>query len=107
MAKCFELRLPLEVVRVNSQGVSYVGETTQIGSGGMLFISEADLAAGDQIECVISLGRFRDRSVMLHCRGMVLGREVYSGWSELTVSIERYEFARQKTVELASVAVHV
>ncbi len=93
-SKRFELKLPVELVKTGSKPIAGNGETRNLSSGGVLFVSETLVDVGSPIEYIISLpspgGRLGE--VRLRCMGKVLRRELSE--SALAVTLERYEFMR-------------
>ena|SRR5947208_1753814 len=93
-SKRFELKLPVELVKTGSKPIAGNGETRNLSSGGVLFVSETLVDVGAPIEYIISLpsssGRVGD--VRLRCMGKVLRREIAE--SAVAVTLERYEFVR-------------
>lgn len=78
------------------------GETQNLSSGGVLFISDQDIDVGDPIEYFITLPAGPDHAdgVRLHCVGKVVRRQIATndaGEDEPTAfaaTLERYEFVR-------------
>lgn len=93
-SKRFELKLPVELVRTGSKPIAGLGETRNLSSGGVLFVSEAHVEVGSPIEYIISLpsGSGRLGEIRLRCMGKVLRHE--EGQRAMAVTLERYEFVR-------------
>jgi hypothetical protein len=93
-SKRFELKLPVELVKTGSKPIAANGETRNLSSGGVLFVSEITVDVGSPIEYIISLpsGNGRLGEVRLRCMGKVLRREAAE--SAVAVTLERYEFVR-------------
>jgi hypothetical protein len=93
-ARRFELKLPVEVVRVGSRRITHYGETRNVSSGGILFTSvDAPLSIGQSVEYLISLPTGpRIGDVRLRCMGKVIRRD--DGQHALAATLERYEFIR-------------
>ncbi len=101
----YELRLPVELIRAGKMQVSNRGETENVSSGGVLFISDARVDVGESIEYLISLprGTGQGASVRLRCLGKVLRLEQHEPPYEngtlcvgVAATMERYEFIRTK-----------
>lgn len=99
--KRFDLRLPIELVRMGSAPIGKVTETRNVSSGGVLFSSEAQLAVGEPIEYFITLpaGNRDNPGVRLHCVGTVIRAEtrptvVRDKPYSVAATMERYEFVR-------------
>lgn len=94
--------MPFELVRAGSQQLSGRGETRNLGSGGVLFVTDHEVEVGEVIEYVITLpARVRgEEGVKLHCVGKVIrldrprgpnaGKQVRA----IAATLERYEFVR-------------
>lgn len=93
-SKRFELKLPVELVKTGSKPLTGNGETRNLSSGGVLFVSEIPVDVGSPIEYIISLPSSNGRigEVRLRCMGKVLRREVAE--RAVAVTLERYEFVR-------------
>lgn len=92
-AQRYDLRLPLELVRMGHIETDRQAMTRNLSSRGVLFQSHARLQLGEQIEYVITLPNSGDPqgTAHLHC----LGRIVRSARnSEFAATLERYEFFR-------------
>jgi hypothetical protein len=102
--KRFELHLPFELVRAGSQQLSERGETRNLSSGGVLFVTEREVEVGDVIEYIITLpSRSRDEEgVKLHCVGKVIrldrprGPHAGKQLRAIAATLERYEFVRSE-----------
>ncbi len=101
-AKRFPIRVPVRILRRGSRPALDQGETRNLSSRGVLFVSNARLSVGERIEYVITLpseGR-SEKAVDLFCLGKVVRAERLSSAENapLTYSIaatlERYEFVR-------------
>ena len=92
----FEMRLPLELVRTGSKRVSQSGETKNLGSGGVLFTSDAPVDVGELIEYLITLPSGLEGEVKLRCMGKVTRLEGLTGPRAVAATVERYEFVRLK-----------
>jgi len=91
----FELKLPLELVRSGSTILGKPGETLNLSSAGVLFVTQGLLEVGEPIEYYITLpGNGAGAEVRLRCLGKVLRRE---GDSVVAATLERYEFVRAKS----------
>jgi len=90
----FELRLRCVIVHPLS-GLRTNGETRNVSSSGVLFISERPVPVGALIDCLISFPRFRRarRDVQLRCEGTVLREDANLTFA---ASLHRYELVRLK-----------
>ncbi len=77
-----------------------LGETRNLSSGGVLFVSDTKVDIGEPLEYVINMTEAG--GVNLHCLGKVLrielplaGSGVPDNMYELAVTLERYEFLRR------------
>jgi hypothetical protein len=100
-SKRFDIKLPVRLVRNGLRPVSGSGETRNLSSGGVLFASDTKIDIGEPVEYVIHLSN--SRAVDLHCLGKVMRLDTgIPGWQdpakpfEIAVTLERYEFIRQK-----------
>jgi hypothetical protein len=83
-------RLHLQApVRINTEESGWIeGETTNIGSGGILVFTSKSLCQGAEIEYVVSLPQFR--SIELRCKGKVLrSKTIQDGVVEAALTITR------------------
>ncbi len=99
----FQLELPLSITRAGAERVSLAGQTKNISSTGVLFVSGAAPDMGGPIEYVITLSRENAGPVNLRCVGKVLRAErMYQGAEEtrrsyqIAATLERYEFVRER-----------
>ncbi len=88
----FQLRLPIELVRIGSLPIRRSAETRNLSSSGVLFASESKLPIGEAIEYVITLPvePVGEQAVRLRCVGKVVRHEA----SASAATLERYEFLR-------------
>lgn len=94
--------MPFELVRAGSQPLSGRGETRNLSSGGVLFVTDHAVEVGDVIEYIITLpARGRDEEgVKLHCVGKVIrldrprGPNAGKHLRAIAATLERYEFVR-------------
>lgn len=91
-SKRFELKLPVELVRVGAIPMRKAGETRNLSSSGVLITTEARVAIGESIEYLITLpvSSPPHASVRLRCMGKVVRLEAASS----AATLERYEFLR-------------
>jgi len=73
-----------------------IGETINIGSGGVSFAVERELAAGSFIQLSVSWPVLLDRSCPM--RLIVFGRVLRSGGGVCACTIDKYEFRTQSRV---------
>ena len=90
----FDLRLPFEIVGGASKTKSK-GETRNVSSSGVLFVSKAPVPIGSAIEYLITLPKVPGArsDVRLRCIGTVVRSEQPSRFA---ATLERYEFVREK-----------
>jgi hypothetical protein len=90
----FDLRLPFEIVRGEARSKS-VGETRNVSSSGVLFISNGPVAVGESIEYLITFPRVpgSKSEVRLRCAGKVLRNDPDESFA---ATLERYEFLRAR-----------
>jgi hypothetical protein len=90
----FDLRLPFEIIDGATKTKSR-GETRNVSSCGVLFMSKAPVAVGASIEYMITLPKAPGArsEVHLRCIGKVVRSEQPSRFA---ATLERYEFMRQK-----------
>lgn len=101
-ARRFEIRLPVRILRHGSRPCTGQGETRNLSSRGVLFVSNAGLSVGERVEYLISLpgGRRRESPLELYCLGKVLRSEKAPAAADsnaiyaIAVTLERYEFVR-------------
>ena len=66
----FELKLPIELVRAGGGENSHLGETRNLSSGGVLFVSDGKLQKGDPIEYLVTLPtQGLESGLRLRCMG--------------------------------------
>ncbi|MEO8026707.1 MAG: PilZ domain-containing protein [Bryobacteraceae bacterium] len=84
----FNLKFPLELVRVGAAALNTRGETRNLSSNGVLFTTTTGISIGESIEYQISL----PQDVRLKC----VGKVVRSDRDDMfAATLERYEFQRQ------------
>jgi hypothetical protein len=99
-AKRFELTLPIELIQAGSQTVSKVGQTKNMSSAGVLFVSPEEVDIGQPIEYLITFHPGTKGEIRLRCMGKVvrMERRPVDGNGEAEIGIaatlERYEFVR-------------
>lgn len=100
----FELKLPIELVKVGGEGIAQVGETRNVSSGGVLFTSDGRLQKGDPIEYLVTLPTSNgEEALRLRCMGKVVRVEnrEYSDANaprhpfSIAATLERHEFLRR------------
>ncbi|MGH9673879.1 MAG: PilZ domain-containing protein [Bryobacteraceae bacterium] len=96
--KRFELRLPIELIRLGGQDLGRVSETANVSSSGVLFSSEAQFPVGEPIEYLITLQGEYGGAVQLRCVGKVVRMEKKVQARDknfrIAATLERYEFVR-------------
>lgn len=99
--KRFQLELPLAITRTGAERVSFIGQTKNISSSGVLFTSGSAPDLGGPIEYVIRLNEVAPHPVSLRCMGKVLRSEPMCSNAEnpssfqVAATLERYEFVRE------------
>ncbi len=94
-ARRFDLKLPVSVLRAGGKRVSQAGETCNISSAGVLFLSKHELQAGGPIEYLITLNNQAAPRVNLRCMGKVVRSEnIAQEAFQVAATLERYEFVR-------------
>ena len=90
----FDLRLPLEIVAGSAKSKAK-GETRNVSSCGVLFMSKVPVEIGAAIEYMITLPKAPGTraEVRLRCVGKVVRSEEQSRFA---ATMERYEFVRQR-----------
>ncbi|MDP9170675.1 MAG: PilZ domain-containing protein [Acidobacteriota bacterium] len=93
----YSLQLPLEILQVGDARVSRVEQTRDISSGGVCFLSPAQVEVGGKIEYVITLSD-NNPPVRIRCLGKVLRSRPAASDSvfEVAVTMDRYQFVRQE-----------
>ena len=89
----FNLRLPFQIVS-SGTNIRTSGETKNVSSSGVLFVSKDRIPIGDPIEYVITFPKppGSRSEVRLRCVGKVLRQENETAFA---ATLERYEFVRQ------------
>jgi hypothetical protein len=94
-ARRFTLSLPLNV-RYNSEGSRFecAAETRDVSFRGVYFLSEAPMALGHSIECVLTLPQQITQAgdVHIRCFARILRCEEQPTGHGIAARIERYEF---------------
>jgi hypothetical protein len=101
-AKRFELSLPVELVRAGTERISSVGETRNMSSGGVLFVTGERIEVGQPIEYLITFHPGTKGELRLRCVGKVVrlqgpAPEATNGHASsvgIAATLERYEFIR-------------
>lgn len=96
----YPIRLPIRVLRRGTCPFFAQGETRNLSSHGVLFISDHQLEVGERIEFAITwpAGNFRSEPLDLYCLGKVLRVSTDPGAGRFTVAatLERHAFTRLK-----------
>ncbi len=96
------MQLPLQIVQVGDQKVNRTERTRDISSGGVCFLSPAELEVGDRIEYLITLSGSHP-PVRIRCLGKVLRNgkpaQPAEGEFEVAVTMDRYHFMRAEQLE--------
>ncbi len=101
-ARRFPIRLPVRILRHGSRPAMGQGETRNLSSRGVLFVSNAGVSVGERIEYVITLTTEGgpQKPVDLYCLGKVVRAERLTGTENapasysIAATLERYEFLR-------------
>ena len=90
----FDLRLPFEILEGATKTKSK-GETRNVSSSGVLFMSKSPVEIGASIEYMITLPKTPGTrsDVRLRCVGKVVRSD---HTSRFAATLERYEFVRQR-----------
>lgn len=96
-------RLPLEVfVRIQVSGSTWVdfAQTRDVSARGIYFLTQAQLAAGQELECVMVLPEKLTQTptpVLVGCRGKVLrvNSDLPGDQSGVAIEIDSYDFSWQ------------
>jgi hypothetical protein len=108
-SKRFDLRLPVEVIRPHHSPAHLVGETCNISSNGVLFKTDHPIDIGESLEYYVTLptAPSPNERLRLRCVGKVV--RVTDGENAapspdhtLAVTMERYEFMRQRVAAKAT-----
>jgi hypothetical protein len=99
----FELKLPIELIRSGGDTSSQMGETKNLSSSGVLFISNGKLQKGDAIEYFVTLPTAAAAGLRLRCMGKVVRveegniRETDTKRTSYAIAatLERHEFVRK------------
>jgi hypothetical protein len=98
------MQLPLYIFQVGDERVNRMEETRDISSGGVCFLSRAEVGVGERIDYMITLSG-SNPPVRIRCLGKVL-RSRKSDKSdpkpvpfEVAVTMERYSFVRANELE--------
>jgi hypothetical protein len=94
----YPIRLPLRVLRRGSIPFFARGETRNLSSRGVLFVSDQEIEVGERIEFAISwpAGNRHAEPLDLYCLGKVLRISTapdVQGYA-IAVTLERYAFTR-------------
>ncbi len=93
----FDLRLPIELIRLGTRNLGKLSETRNVSSGGVLFGADSALPIGEPVEYSITLPTGGRAGVRLHCVGKIVrldGDGPQDGQFETAATMERYEFIR-------------
>ena len=98
-AQRHKLSLPMRIVAVGGDAVDWIGETRDIGAGGVRFVMPFQLLAGTRVEYIVTLSSYHP-AAEIRCAGSILrcakrgaGRNGES-W-EAAVTMDRYRFGAQ------------
>ena len=107
-SKRFDLKLPVEVIRPHHSPAHLVGETCNISSNGVLFKTDHPIDLGESLEYYVTLPTAPSPTerLRLRCVGKVVrvlpdSAEPVSDHT-LAVTMERYEFMRQRVAAKAT-----
>ena len=105
-AQRYRMQLPLQIVQVGTDKVNRSGQTRDISSGGVCFLSHDDVEVGGRIEYLITLSG-NNPPVRIRCLGKVLRSQKHGtnpAPFEVAVTMERYQFMSPQDVELYAAA---
>ena len=93
-SKRFELKLPVQFIRIGPRRTTHFGETKNVSSGGILMADAPDgIEVGQPVEFLISLPTGRSLGeVRLRCLGKVVRYNAET--KTMAATLERYEFVR-------------
>jgi hypothetical protein len=92
----FTLELPVSVIRHGTLRVVFRGQTKNISSSGVLFVTDRRPSPGVPIEYLVTLWQSSAGAVSLRCMGKVLRSKPLSPVAyQLAATLERYEFVRE------------
>jgi hypothetical protein len=99
------MELPLHIMQVGSEKVNRTGQTRDISSGGVCFLSHEDLEVGGRIEYLITLSR-NQPAVRIRCLGKVIRSRRHDGDEafEVGVTLERYQFVSPQETDSFAIA---
>jgi hypothetical protein len=100
------MHLPLYIFQVGDEKVNCMAETRDISSGGVSFLSSAEIGVGDRIDYMITLSG-SNPPVRIRCLGKVLriqrsdkpDKSDRPAPFEVAVTMERYSFVRATEME--------
>jgi len=103
----FTVRLPLRIVALEGKAVDWIGETRDIGTGGVRFIVANRLPIGKHVEYMVTLSTYSP-ATRIRCTGEILrcvkdGDGCADGSWEVAATMKRYVFVPQEEMELAAV----
>ncbi len=109
-SKRFDLKLPVEVIRPHHSPAHLVGETCNISSNGVLFKTDHPIEVGESLEYYVTLptAPSPNERLRLRCVGKVIrtldpqSHAFHSSDHVLAVTMERYEFMRQRVAAKAT-----
>ncbi len=98
----------MQIIQVGSERVNRIEQTRDISSGGVCFLSSAEVEVGGRIEYLITLSG-RNPPVRIRCLGKVLRsrRSQEDAPFEVAVTMERYQFVNQTESETFPSAIAV
>ena len=98
------VRLPLRIIAADGRAVNCIGQTRDMGAGGVRFIVPAELPPGTVIDYVVTLSTYSP-AAHIRCTGEVLrcaeSVEAPNPSYELAATMRRYNFVPQAQVENA------
>lgn len=107
-SKRFDLKLPVEVIRPHHAPAHLLGETCNISSNGVLFKTDHPIDVGESLEYYVTLptAPSPNERLRLRCVGKVVRVLAEAPESApdhvLAVTMERYEFMRQRVAAKAT-----
>src|SRR5204863_8392146 len=96
----FDLALPVGLLDSHFAQVSEVSVTSNVSSGGVLFLTSKRMVIGSPIKYVLTLTSYGNSIVNLYCTAKVLRIEkgtaeaIRDRISAVAISVDKYEFVR-------------
>jgi hypothetical protein len=93
-ARRYTMNLPLLILPRNGKISEFAAQTRDVSYRGVYFLADAHLAAGSEIEFVLTLPEQVTQSgnVQIRCRGSIVRVEASGEQTGIAAKIEGYEF---------------